>query len=450
MPGGQLQRLLGGAKFDGVAPMTGDPLLAERTELEVFTQLLDAVQGCVESFGGQAIAAGSAYRGLSDLLARHWPGEGRGSDPGASAVRQMGASMQALQQRLTMGREAMENLAQTCAASAGRSRYIQERFEARDRAWSVCRHYEEKVQRLQTGCGDAQQAERLARNREKLRRSEGHLQASMDAVRRVIGEALSDKQQTLCGALASLCGCYVLTLGDLAEPLRQLGAAKQALESMAAAPTLRSHASGDAAVTSHVILPTTAAHGTGTYQAAEERPSRMARSPRPTLDMTATGTAAGPRGHGSPSGRASISGGTPLAFGCMTPTAGSTTGRRRSAPSSPGGYQADDSGSGGILVGGGTSGGKTKMSMEELYKLPLRDLRTLLAGTGVTAPLGMTDKADLVSFVHGTLHAEASQQPTSPKGRASLMKNTLSDFDRGGAQATLMPQHHGGQHYEGY
>eukprot|EP00927_Polykrikos_kofoidii_P047854 TRINITY_DN4213_c0_g1_i2.p1 TRINITY_DN4213_c0_g1~~TRINITY_DN4213_c0_g1_i2.p1 ORF type:complete len:275 (+),score=38.99 TRINITY_DN4213_c0_g1_i2:85-825(+) len=223
MPGGQIQRLLDGAKFPGVAPMTGDPLLAERTELEVFTQILNDVQGCLDSFGSQAAAAGAVHRSLSELLASPMAGERRGSDAAAHATRQMSNALQFMQQRLNRGQQAIEQLAQTCTAAASRTCHVHERFEGRDRAWSVCLHYESKLEQLQQNShGDTKQAERLTRNREKLHRAEEQLASSMDGVRRAMREALHDKHMTLCGALASLCGCYSASFADLGEPLQNL------------------------------------------------------------------------------------------------------------------------------------------------------------------------------------------------------------------------------------
>eukprot|EP00927_Polykrikos_kofoidii_P047855 TRINITY_DN4213_c0_g2_i1.p1 TRINITY_DN4213_c0_g2~~TRINITY_DN4213_c0_g2_i1.p1 ORF type:complete len:476 (+),score=88.16 TRINITY_DN4213_c0_g2_i1:76-1428(+) len=423
MPGGQIQRLLDGAKFPSVAPMTGDPLLAERTELEVFTQLLNNIQGCLEAFGSQAAAAGAAHRGLSELLAGHMAGEGRGSDAGAHAIRQMSNALHFMQQRLSKGQQAIEHLAQMCATAASRNRHIHERFEGRDRAWSVCQHYESKVQQLQQiSMGDPKQAERLARNREKLRRSEEQLSTSVEGVRRVIGEALNDKQATLCNALASLCGCYSFSLGDLGEPLQNLNIAKQLLDNAASAPSPKGHQpplppSPPRMQVSH----THSSVGAFGHENSLPTPSNRQR-PRPLLDGAAMGHSQSMRSPQSPSGIR------------RTPSSGN-----RGGPGTPTSMLKRRTASGSIVGGSQIALEKPLPTMDELFKLPLRDLRTMLAGTGVAAPLGMTDKADLVAFVHRTLHAgpggpAGPETPTSPHSPQGDVKRSTSATLEGGKE----------------
>ncbi|CAE7203442.1 PSR [Symbiodinium sp. CCMP2456] len=230
MPGGQIRRLLDGAKekLVGIKRMPDDPLAALRLELEEFDGILASFGALATLMHQHLHGFATAHHDVLDRVAAFTPD----SHCLSGHVRQIRVVFDLLRDQLALGTEAFDSLCHTCQQQAQRSQPLQEAFICRDRAWGVRQHYETKLKRLNDNLYRAgpDGNDRLERNRGKLLRARAEVDRLTGEVDEAGRQAAAAKHCVLGLALVSLCGAKAACLEGLGPTLDRLQSARLALE----------------------------------------------------------------------------------------------------------------------------------------------------------------------------------------------------------------------------
>lgn len=208
----------------GPKAMPNDPLEVCRQEISEFDTLLTVLGSCATTIQISTDMLGTAPEPLVETLQRSFP---KGHDQSGDLVARLLEKTTMFGSRVKNGETHIRTMVDNIQELRKTINDVREQFTGRDNAWQMSKHYDSKVEGLQSqlakkGSISQKLAEKISRNQQKQQESEQAYQREMAATAKQVNEVLEQKWPRVGQALVKLCRFYITIFDGADQMVRDL------------------------------------------------------------------------------------------------------------------------------------------------------------------------------------------------------------------------------------